>query len=35
MDKREVEKETESLRVNGYLTKKNQLTSKGLEAVSS
>ncbi|MCL4436429.1 MAG: hypothetical protein M1503_03355 [Thaumarchaeota archaeon] len=35
MDKHEVEKETETLRANGYLTKDNKLTSKGMEVVKS
>jgi predicted transcriptional regulator len=34
MDKKHVEKETDVLRTNGYLTGKNKLTSKGLEALS-
>jgi hypothetical protein len=34
MDKRQVEKETASLKSNGYLSEKNKLTSKGLETLS-
>jgi hypothetical protein len=34
MDKTEVEKETAALVNNGYITKKNRLTSKGLELLS-
>ena len=34
MDKSEVEKETAALVNNGYITKKNRLTSKGLELLS-
>ncbi|MGI0014851.1 MAG: hypothetical protein ACREBU_15635 [Nitrososphaera sp.] len=34
MDKTEVEKETAALISNGYITKKNRLTSKGLELLS-
>jgi len=34
MDKRQVEKETNALRSNGYLSEKNKLTSKGLETLS-
>jgi predicted transcriptional regulator len=34
MDKKQVEKETNSLRSNGYLSGKNKLTSKGLETLS-
>ncbi len=32
MDNKEVERETASLKANGYLTKDNRLTSKGLDA---
>ncbi len=35
MDKHEVEKETETLRANGYLSKGNKLTSKGMEVLKS
>ncbi|OLD12646.1 MAG: hypothetical protein AUI50_01870 [Crenarchaeota archaeon 13_1_40CM_2_52_14] len=34
MDKRQVEKETNALKSNGYLSEKNKLTSKGLETLS-
>ncbi len=34
IDKKVVERETDSLKTNGYLTGKNKLTSKGLEALS-
>ena len=34
MDKRQVEKETNALKSNGYLSGKNKLTSKGLETLS-
>jgi len=34
MDKRQVEKETNALRSNGYLSGKNKMTSKGLETLS-
>ena len=34
MDKKQVEKETDSLRATGYLTEKNKLTSKALEVLS-
>jgi len=34
MDKKEVERETTILRTNGYLTKNNLLTTKGLSALS-
>jgi hypothetical protein len=34
MDKKEVERETAILRTNGYLTKNNLLTTKGLSALS-
>ena len=34
MDKNHVEKETNALKTNGYLTGKNKLTSKGLETLS-
>lgn len=34
MDKKQVEKETDSLRASGYLTGKNKLTSKALEVLS-
>jgi predicted transcriptional regulator len=34
MDKAEVEKEVAALLSNGYITKKNRLTSKGLEFLS-
>jgi len=34
MDKNQVEKETNALKTNGYLTGKNKLTSKGLETLS-
>lgn len=35
MDKNEVEKETSALRSNGYLSKKNRLTSKAIEVLGS
>jgi hypothetical protein len=34
IDKNQVEKETNALKTNGYLTGKNKLTSKGLETLS-
>jgi hypothetical protein len=34
MDKKEVERETNILRANGYLTGKNKITTKGLETLS-
>jgi len=34
VDKKEVERETAILRTNGYLTKNNLLTTKGLSALS-
>jgi predicted transcriptional regulator len=34
MDKRQIEKETNALKSNGYLTERNKLTSKGLETLS-
>lgn len=34
MDKKQVEKETSTLRTNGYLTGKNKLTTKGVETLS-
>jgi len=34
MDKRSVEEETDTLRKNGYLTKDNLLTTKGLNTLS-
>jgi hypothetical protein len=34
MDKNQVERETNALKTNGYLTGKNKLTSKGLETLS-
>jgi hypothetical protein len=34
MDKNQVERETDALRSNGYLSGKNKLTSKGLETIS-
>jgi len=34
MEKNQVEKETNALKTNGYLTGKNKLTSKGLETLS-
>ena len=34
MDKKEIEKEIPVLKTNGYITKDNKLTSKGLEVLT-